>query len=1334
MKKTILSILLILSIFIQLVPVFAVADEWDPFNGDKEVNIVYIGGSLTQANGWRVMLGDYLKEKYEGMVPGRTINNINAGVGGTGSLFGLVRLNEDVISKNPDMVFVEFSVNDTGLREEEIIKSAEGIVRRLQSMEKPPIINFIYTHPASMVNVSEVYSKIAEYYNIPEIDFTKRFNELGYYVGGKDAGINYYYIEDKVHANVFGHTEWTEYAKERIEENPQKYFRHSALKQVPYNKDNYSWISCGYISAAEALTKNIIKTDNVHADGEDLIIEPGGSISMEYSDKALAVFGELGPDNSVAQIYINGNFYTSKDMKFEGRQDMTIFLSANIGENSTIEIKTKPTEEKPIRVQGFYINDGEAVKYPEKYADDVVLNKWHEEKNETVEAKASDTYFELLSYLGFLQGCAEAAPEKYITRGEFAKILSNIYEYIDDSAEKWKQVFLENGTAQSSTIPQGRFSDINADYMYYNEVNFCADVGLLNGTSNGTFLPDNNLTLIQASKVIIDMLGYKKIVAMTGGYPQGYRYVLGDLGLNDGISAGYDDNITYEQLAGVIYNALDEYMVSMTITEGKVYFSESEKTFAEKVLDLKRVKGQMTENEYTTFAVKKNIKNVVIDGVTLSLPECLKNANDMIGREVVGYYSKEDSELKFIKLTERDDIVVIKAEDEPKYDGTSIRYFDKNKERTKKIKNGAYVIYNGVAVTSYDAELFNIKNGSITLLKTENTSAYDLIIINGYVDYFISAVDAENQKLYMREKKIFKQATGEYIYVEKNIDFKDAEIISFVDAENNAIDFSDIKKETVISVAENDGYYKLIYSDKKLEAFYVTGVAKGDYTVIKNDSEEYEVEDAYINNEEFPKLTASATYDLYLNAFGRVVWAKGAVSDNIVAGILIKPPLSDDDMENRAILKLSCEDGAVRNYSAEKVRFKNEKGNTSTLKNGDAIINALGTYKGLIRYKINEQEEITYIEVPITDKKVESQNGQPYDYNKVFNINPNSSYYYTNSWSSFSGENEYMFYLDRMRSYIKKNNIVLFLKDELNDSTGRYFCRKNDMSILNGASYNANLYGTDPDCGVAEYIVIEASAGKDKTANPNSMYIVESISSGLYGIDEEPADMVKAKKISGTSITDVTLFSRDGDAVDNNGAMVSKYDYCPDYASSGKHHKVEKGDIIMVDFAEGEEQLVNNVSLIFDANDTNNVPNNANPGWLAGANPTYDSTSKYNNPYAFTSSGTVEASEALKLTSWTVRVSLGYVLAYNNNVFRYTTKDLSAMNYNDDTSYVEDSIAFGNGKNICITYKPNGKFEVKNTTASDIKTYKTYGKNASRILTITNRGDTYAVILMNYDD
>ena len=87
MKKTILSILLILSIFIQLVPVFAVADEWDPFNGDKEVNIVYIGGSLTQANGWRVMLGDYLKEKYEGMVPGRTINNINAGVGGTGSLF-----------------------------------------------------------------------------------------------------------------------------------------------------------------------------------------------------------------------------------------------------------------------------------------------------------------------------------------------------------------------------------------------------------------------------------------------------------------------------------------------------------------------------------------------------------------------------------------------------------------------------------------------------------------------------------------------------------------------------------------------------------------------------------------------------------------------------------------------------------------------------------------------------------------------------------------------------------------------------------------------------------------------------------------------------------------------------------------------------------------------------------------------------------------------------------------------------------------------------------------------------------------------------------------------
>ena len=88
MKKKILAFILSLISVFQFIPVFAEdTGVYDPFNGDKDVNIVYFGGSITYADGWRVEIGKHIKEQYEGIVEGRTITNHNAAVGGTNSLY-----------------------------------------------------------------------------------------------------------------------------------------------------------------------------------------------------------------------------------------------------------------------------------------------------------------------------------------------------------------------------------------------------------------------------------------------------------------------------------------------------------------------------------------------------------------------------------------------------------------------------------------------------------------------------------------------------------------------------------------------------------------------------------------------------------------------------------------------------------------------------------------------------------------------------------------------------------------------------------------------------------------------------------------------------------------------------------------------------------------------------------------------------------------------------------------------------------------------------------------------------------------------------------------------
>ncbi|MAX27659.1 MAG: GDSL family lipase [Phycisphaeraceae bacterium] len=82
----------------------------------EKLNVVFLGGSLTwganasdpNQTSYRALMGKYLIEKY----PKAHITNHDAAIGGTGSNLGIFRLERDVFAKNPDLVFVDFTIND----------------------------------------------------------------------------------------------------------------------------------------------------------------------------------------------------------------------------------------------------------------------------------------------------------------------------------------------------------------------------------------------------------------------------------------------------------------------------------------------------------------------------------------------------------------------------------------------------------------------------------------------------------------------------------------------------------------------------------------------------------------------------------------------------------------------------------------------------------------------------------------------------------------------------------------------------------------------------------------------------------------------------------------------------------------------------------------------------------------------------------------------------------------------------------------------------------------------------------------------------------------------
>ncbi len=117
------------------------ANVFSRLQGGQSARLAYIGGSITQSPGWRDNVTAWFQSHY----PGR-ITEINAGWGGTGSLIGAMRMARDVLVHSPDLVFIEFAVND--LPEDPLAfveRNCEGMVRQTWAGRPSADLCFIET-------------------------------------------------------------------------------------------------------------------------------------------------------------------------------------------------------------------------------------------------------------------------------------------------------------------------------------------------------------------------------------------------------------------------------------------------------------------------------------------------------------------------------------------------------------------------------------------------------------------------------------------------------------------------------------------------------------------------------------------------------------------------------------------------------------------------------------------------------------------------------------------------------------------------------------------------------------------------------------------------------------------------------------------------------------------------------------------------------------------------------------------------------------------------------------------------------------------------------------
>lgn len=290
-----------------------------------ELKVGYFGGSITAQTGWRVKTLAHFKKTW----PEAKLSEINAAIGGTGSDLGVFRLQQDMLSQKPDLLFVEFAVNDGGAQPEQIIRCMEGIVRQTWRALPECDICFVYTLTESLApdlmkgsfqRSASAMEKVADHYGIPTIHMGMEVAKLAKEgkllwkaklpktdEEKKTVGDKFVFAPDSVHPHVeTGHELYLQAITRSwpaITKASGKPAAHTLA--APLNENNYEKAKLLPITAAKlssGITAVDVKTDdfgkrwanrlpNLHTGSK-----PGEMITFKFKGVRCAIYDLVGPD------------------------------------------------------------------------------------------------------------------------------------------------------------------------------------------------------------------------------------------------------------------------------------------------------------------------------------------------------------------------------------------------------------------------------------------------------------------------------------------------------------------------------------------------------------------------------------------------------------------------------------------------------------------------------------------------------------------------------------------------------------------------------------------------------------------------------------------------------------------------------------------------------------------------------------------------------------------------------------------------------------------------------------------------------------------------------
>lgn len=185
-----------------------------------------------------------------------------------------------------------------------------------------------------------------------------------------------------------------------------------------------------------------------------------------------------------------------------------------------------------------------------------------------------------------------------VTRGAFAKMLVSFSTY------------RESVDAQGTVGTLYR--DVPGTSQWAPYIRIAVQQGWMNGYTDGSFRPDNTVTLEEACAAVLKLLSYKT-TDLTGSFPQAQLNKAQQIGLRDQLTCTQGQAMTYEQSTLLLYNALRANTASGSAYGSSLGFTVSNGQVDTSSVLLKSRKGPFVAEEgtqlpFTPVSVYRNDK------------------------------------------------------------------------------------------------------------------------------------------------------------------------------------------------------------------------------------------------------------------------------------------------------------------------------------------------------------------------------------------------------------------------------------------------------------------------------------------------------------------------------------------------------------------------------------------------------------------------------------------------------------------------------------------------------------------------------------------------------